>query len=101
MSCRRMPSSKKLLGNILSRSKPMSQGLSLILLICFMTFGTTAQHKSDNWFPVYLDGKAGYINREGKIVLEPKYDGASFFSEGLARVSVGRDTIITEGFSQG
>lgn len=59
------------------------------------------EYQSDNWFPVYVNGKAGYIDRTGKIVLEPQFDGASYFSEGLARVSVGRDTIITQGFSQG
>jgi len=79
----------------------MFNKLSLILMICCLAIVAKAQHKSDNWFPVMVDGKAGYIDRNGKVVLEPKYDGASQFSEGLARVSVGRDTIISEGFSQG
>lgn len=69
--------------------------------IVVVSLAAAQEFKSDNWFPVYVNGKAGYIDRTGKIVLEPKFDGASYFSEGLARVSFGRDTIITEGFSQG
>ncbi len=75
----------------------------LSLILALLTIGSTslAQYVSDNWFPIHLNGKAGYIDRTGKIVLKPQFDGASYFSEGMARVSVGRDTIITEGFSQG
>lgn len=79
----------------------MFSRLFSILFILSFAFIVSAQYQSDDWFPVVVNGKAGYIDRNGKIVLEPKYDGASYFSEGLARVSVGRDTIITEGFSQG
>ncbi len=77
---------------------------TILIAICIsvVVLSTDAQgYNSDNWFPVYVNGKAGYIDRTGKVVLEPKYDGASYFSEGFARVSVGRDTIITAGFSQG
>jgi hypothetical protein len=34
-------------------------------------------------------GKYGYKNQQGKIVIQPKFDEASGFSEGLAPVSVG------------
>lgn len=78
---------------------------SILFLLHLTTAGASLasaqEFNSDNWFPVYVNGKAGYIDRTGKIVLEPKFDGASYFSEGLARVSFGRDTIITEGFNQG
>ncbi len=73
----------------------------LVVALLIAAINSSAQYVSDHWFPVYVNGKAGFIDRSGKIVLEPKYDGASYFSEGLARVSVGRDTIITDGFSQG
>jgi len=72
------------------------------LLILLLDQSASAQsYVSDFWFPVVVDGKAGYIDRTGKVVIEPKFDGASYFSEGLARVSSGRDTIITAGFRQG
>ena len=37
-------------------------------------------------FVVNLDGKSGYMNEMGDIVIRPKFDGASPFYEGLARV---------------
>jgi hypothetical protein len=35
-------------------------------------------------FPVMQNGKVGYINKLGKIVIEPKFDSAYLFHEGLA-----------------
>ncbi|MHC4248137.1 MAG: WG repeat-containing protein [Planctomycetota bacterium] len=32
------------------------------------------------------DGKLGFVDRSGKVVIEPRFDRASSFSEGLARV---------------
>jgi len=32
--------------------------------------------------------KYGYIDKTGKIVIEPKFDNAWSFSEGLARVKI-------------
>src|SRR3954465_2921110 len=37
-------------------------------------------------FPVHKDGKWGYIDRTGRIVVEPKFDNAERFSEGFAAV---------------
>jgi len=78
---------------------------TFLLIVCLIVLSVPSVfgqgNKSDNWFLVYINGKAGYIDRTGKVVLEPNYDNASYFYEGLARVSFGRDTIITQGFSQG
>ena len=41
-------------------------------------------------FPAAKDGKWGYIDSTGKVVLPLRYDGANPFSEGLAAVRVGR-----------
>jgi hypothetical protein len=40
-------------------------------------------------FPVQVDGKWGYIDRTGTIVIPPQFGFAGSFSEGLARVLVG------------
>jgi|GEM_PF-6215371 len=40
-------------------------------------------------FPVIKDGKFGYINKTGKIVIEPEFAYADDFYHGLARVIVG------------
>lgn len=48
---------------------------------------------------VTIGGKRGYIDRTGKIVVNPQYDSADDFSEGLARVCVGQcDTDHWRGF---
>lgn len=40
-------------------------------------------------FPTSVDGKWGYFDRNGKTVIQPQFDGAGQFSEGLAAVRVG------------
>lgn len=40
-------------------------------------------------FPVQKDGKTGFINEQGQVVIDFEFEGAATFSEGLARVFVG------------
>jgi hypothetical protein len=40
-------------------------------------------------FPVNMGGKTGFINREGKLIINPQYDNASNFYDGLALVTTG------------
>ncbi len=47
-----------------------------------------------------VEGKGGYIDATGKLITPLKYDGASYFSEGLATVNIGgklEDFGVTEG----
>jgi len=39
-------------------------------------------------FPLFVDGKWGYVDKQCKMVLKPQYAGASRFSEGLAAVQM-------------
>ena len=39
---------------------------------------------NDGYAPVKADGKWGYINKTGEIVVEPKYDWAGISNEGVA-----------------
>src|SRR5216684_2526572 len=39
-------------------------------------------------FPIVKDGKVGYINKVGQVVIPPQYDGAFTFTKGLAAVEV-------------
>ncbi|MGQ9512886.1 WG repeat-containing protein [Thermodesulfitimonas sp.] len=41
-------------------------------------------------FPVRVDGALGYIDGTGKIVIKPQFSNGCAFSEGLARVWIGR-----------
>jgi len=40
-------------------------------------------------FPIYQGGKWGYIDKSGDYVINPQFDYAWDFSEGLARVRIG------------
>lgn len=44
---------------------------------------------NDNLFQVTKDGKSGFINDKGQVVIDLVFDGVSTFSEGLARIFVG------------
>jgi hypothetical protein len=43
---------------------------------------------NDNLFQVRKDGKSGFINDKGQVVIDLVFDGVSSFSEGLARIFV-------------
>jgi hypothetical protein len=40
-------------------------------------------------FAVQVGGKIGFINKEGKLIVNPQFDDVGNFSEGLARVTIG------------
>lgn len=68
-------------------------------LLCFLFLTLIScvaaqRNPSPKLIPVQIEEKWGYINSSGKIVIEPLFDRAMRFSEGLARVSVG----LNEGF---
>lgn len=42
----------------------------------------------DGLIPVVQDGHAGFVDAQGKVVIEPKYRAVAPFSEGLAAVAV-------------
>ena len=44
--------------------------------------------KSNGLFRVQVDGKIGFIDRAGKVAIEPQFDEAFNFSGGLALVKV-------------
>ncbi len=53
---------------------------------------------SDGLAPMKIKGKFGYIDRNGKFVIQPKYDIADSFTEGLARVAIKKDQKYKWGF---
>ena len=40
--------------------------------------------------PILVNGTWGFIDHTGKIIIEPQFKGAGYFSEGLATVAVGK-----------
>ena len=60
----------------------------LVLTSCEMV-DSIGGNNNDNrveLFPVQIEGEWGYINKDGKVVIEPSFQNASFFFDGLAAV---------------
>jgi len=51
-------------------------------------YGPRSHSFSEGLVPVELKGKTGFMDRAGKIVIEPQFEDAEDFSEGLAPVKV-------------
>jgi len=51
---------------------------------------------SNGMVQVKLGDKWGYLNTEGELVIEAKYDDASFFSQGFAIVKIGEGFLIID-----
>lgn len=64
--------------------------LSLLCLLLF-SFHVTAQEKWTGLKPVSVDGKLGYADESGRIVIRPQFDEAWPFSDGVAAVAIGTD----------
>lgn len=58
-------------------------GLNYIL---FNKNVATTQQKNDYLYPIEVNRKYGYINKQGKEIVKPQYGSAGEFSEGLAPV---------------
>lgn len=64
-------------------------GFVALCLWCVLTVTSTAvgqTAESSPRFPVYLNKKYGYIDEQGHIVVKPRFDVVTNFSEGLAAV---------------
>jgi hypothetical protein len=59
--------------------------------VLFLAFAPAAfgAEGSDRLYPFLRGGKWGYIDRSGTVVIEPGFDEAAEFLDGLARVKVG------------
>ena len=58
------------------------------------TFGDAREFK-EGLAAIKVNGKFGYINKSGKIVIKPTFDEAREFESGLAAIKVGTSTAIS------
>lgn len=67
--------------------------LAVVILGLVLLFGCgkseSLQEERNHLFPIEKDGKYGYIDQTGKIIIKPQFEYARDFSEGLARASIG------------
>ena len=75
----------------------------LPLLACTFLLAVTAdgqRRRPSEFFPILDGGCWGFIDRSGKVIIEPQFGSALFFSGGLARVSppVGEEIKGTWGY---
>ncbi len=63
--------------------------LSILISSSILISNCTADANPAARFAINKDGKVGYINVQGEIVIEPQFEYAGKFSEGLAVVKAG------------
>jgi predicted secreted Zn-dependent protease len=71
----------------------MNKQARFVLLLAFVLMASLScelfRRKSVGRFPVTVGGKSGYMDKTGKVVVNPQFDSAGMFYEGLAAVKVG------------
>src|SRR5687768_15767820 len=59
---------------------------SFLIFVLTLSFCVPAfAREVDPLFPVEIDGRYGFINKLGKIVIDPQFEAVGDFSEGFAR----------------
>src|ERR1700674_2216363 len=69
--------------------------LLVVAFLCAFS-GRGQQPESKALFPVEKDGKFGFIDRTGKVVIPLQFDSANDFHEGLALVTANRKTMFID-----
>lgn len=62
---------------------------------CLLLLATTSVQAQDqkitDLFPIFVDGKSGYMDRKGQVRISPRFSYGGYFSEGRAVASVPED----------
>jgi hypothetical protein len=63
-----------------------------LIYSAFFTFCPTtySQNNPSELYPVVQNNKWEYINKEGKIIIIPQFDGADEFTYGVAAIQIGK-----------
>jgi hypothetical protein len=60
-----------------------------LALLASLAIGLGKEYESYGRFPIVVEGKYGYIDRFGHVVIQPQFDSAARFSDGLALIKIG------------
>src|SRR6266850_1079927 len=74
-------------------TRHLSRVLAFIVCVTVISSVAHAQVRGKDTgalFSIRKDGKVGYIDRKGTIVIPPQFDGGWDFSDGLAYISNGQ-----------
>jgi hypothetical protein len=61
------------------------------MIFLLLWLSSVCSGQEDSLFKIRKDGKTGYIDHTGTVVIEPRFDEGDNFNEGLAPVRVGED----------
>ena len=64
--------------------------VGMIVLLLALGIALRLAVASPSLYPVKINGKYGYMNKSGKLVIQPQFDRADLFAEGAAAVELGR-----------
>lgn len=68
--------------------------LSILMFIIFLSSGLAQENNP--FFPIIINGKFGFIDKTGNVVITPKFDEIMPFSEGLALVVLNHKKIFID-----
>jgi len=71
------------------KSTPWLLTFVFLIGLASLTASAIGDQKAACGYPINKEGKWGYIDASGKIIIEPRFDWARTFREGLAAVEVG------------
>ncbi|MGL4375735.1 MAG: WG repeat-containing protein, partial [Microcoleaceae cyanobacterium] len=70
-------------------NQPRANAFPTNKLLTQTSLAANSKQESAILFPILKNGKWGFIDKNGKVIVKPKYDEVRNFSEGLAAVKIG------------
>ena len=67
-----------------------------LFMVCLLLLGATLQAQELTKFKTD-NGKWGFKNEKGTVIIEPKYDDIASFTEGLVAVNIGKQVLLGSG----
>lgn len=65
---------------------------TMLFLFMACSSGGKNEQYDTSLFPVEIDGKWGYVNHKGEYIINPQFQWANLFSDGMAKVGIDEKT---------